>query len=402
MTKSLATLCLLTWLVSVAGAAGAQTPGQPAAAAKENAPTKYAQWKNSFPSDPGFFPIAVWLQDPRNAARYKEAGVNTYVALWKGPTEAQLTQLKAAGMFLVCEQSKTALANKDNPLIVGWMHGDEPDNAQAKQGGGYGPPVPPEKIAADYQKLKQADPTRPVMLNLGQGVAWDRWYGRGVRTNKPEDYPQYMAGGDIISFDIYPVAHNSPEVRNQLWFVARGVERLSKWSEGRKIVWNCLECTYIGDDQKAGPRQIRAEAWMAIVHGSTGFIWFVHEFKPKFKEAAILEDLTNLAAVTAVNKEVAGLAAVINSPAIEGAKVESSNKEVPVAITARRHGGATYVFAVAMRDGKTKAAFRLAGISGAAKAQVLGENRQISVADGRFEDSFGGYDVHLYRIDEKK
>ena len=24
------------------------------------------------------------------------------------------------------------------------------------------------------------------MLNLGQGVAWDGWYGRGTRTNHPE------------------------------------------------------------------------------------------------------------------------------------------------------------------------------------------------------------------------
>src|ERR1041385_7068733 len=43
--------------------------------------------------DPGFFPIAVWLQDPRNAVRYREAGINLYVALWKGPTEEQLAAL---------------------------------------------------------------------------------------------------------------------------------------------------------------------------------------------------------------------------------------------------------------------------------------------------------------------
>jgi nitrate/nitrite transport system substrate-binding protein len=36
----------------------------------------YGRWSNGPPRDPGFFPIAVWLQDPRNVSRYREAGVN--------------------------------------------------------------------------------------------------------------------------------------------------------------------------------------------------------------------------------------------------------------------------------------------------------------------------------------
>src|SRR2546430_15731843 len=35
---------------------------------------------------------------PANAARYRAAGINTFVALWKGPTEEQLKALKSAGM----------------------------------------------------------------------------------------------------------------------------------------------------------------------------------------------------------------------------------------------------------------------------------------------------------------
>lgn len=44
------------------------------------------RWSRGPSEDPGDFPIAVWLQDPRNAARYKELGINVYVGLWKGPT----------------------------------------------------------------------------------------------------------------------------------------------------------------------------------------------------------------------------------------------------------------------------------------------------------------------------
>ena len=85
------------------------------------------------------------------------------------------------------------LAHKDDPTIVGWMHGDEPDNAQEvrdPQTGRrrYGPPVPPARIVADYERIRAADPTRPVMLNLGQGVANDAWNGRGPGASL-DDYP---------------------------------------------------------------------------------------------------------------------------------------------------------------------------------------------------------------------
>src|SRR4051812_44423259 len=80
--------------------------------------------------DPSFFPIAVWLQNPNRAGEYKAAGINTYVALWHGPTEEQIKTLEKAGMHLVCSQNSLALQNRDNPMILAWMHGDEPDNAQ--------------------------------------------------------------------------------------------------------------------------------------------------------------------------------------------------------------------------------------------------------------------------------
>src|SRR5436190_9886674 len=190
-------------------------------AATNSAP--YTQWKNGRPTDPNYFPIAVWLQNSKNAERYKAAGINLYVALWRGPTANQLADLQKAGMAVICSQNARALELKDNPIIVGWMHNAEPDNAQSLgRGKGYGPPILPETIARDYEKMRAADPTRPVLLNLGQGVAWDNYIGRGVRRNHPEDYPKYVNGCDIASFDIYPVVHEKPEVAGKLEFVAKG------------------------------------------------------------------------------------------------------------------------------------------------------------------------------------
>jgi hypothetical protein len=362
----------------------------------------YAKWSHGPPTDPGFFPIAVWLQAPANAERYKQAGFNTYVGLWKGPTEDQIAALKRAGMRLICDQNEVARRHVEDPTIIGWLQDDEPDNAQSLgEGKGWGPPVLPEKIVGIYHRLREADPSRPVLLNLGQGVAWDDYYGRGTRTRHPEDYPKYIEGCDIASFDIYPVVHDGAEVAGKLWYVAQGVERLVKWTAGNKVVWNCLECTRISNpDRKATPHQVRAEAWMSLIHGSRGLVYFVHQFKPAFREAALLDDPEMLAGVTTLNRQITELAPVLNSPAvIDAPVVRSENEAVPVSTLVRRQGEAVYVFAVAMREGQTTATFQLKGLNGGDQTvEVLGERRNLSAHNGTFTDRFAPWDVHLYRL----
>lgn len=363
--------------------------------------TPYARWKHGPGKDPSYFPITVWLQAPKNAPRFKAAGFNLYVGLWKGPTEEQLEALRKAGMPVICSQNEVGLRHRDDPLIVAWMHGDEPDNAQRRPDGkGYGPPIKPERIVRDYERIRAADPTRPVILNLGQGVAWDGWRGRGVRTNHPEDYPEYVKGCDIASFDIYPVVHRSDPVRGNLWYVARGVTRLRRWTADERVVWNCIECTRISNvNVKPTPAQVRSEVWMSLIHGSRGLIYFVHQFKPKFIEAALLADPEMLAAVTKLNRQIQQLAPVLNSPTVaDGVTVTSSSSVTPVHAMVKRHEGATYLFAVAMYKEPTKATFELRGV-GEARGEVLDEGRAVQVWGGRFTDAFTGYQVHLYRIE---
>jgi hypothetical protein len=50
---------------------------------------------------------------------------------------------------VICAQNEVGLAHKNDPIIVGWMHDDEPDNAQpvtdpATGKTTYGPPCTAE------------------------------------------------------------------------------------------------------------------------------------------------------------------------------------------------------------------------------------------------------------------
>ncbi len=374
------------------------------------APSPYAKWMNGPPTDPAFFPIMVWAQDTALAPRYKALGVNTYLALWQGPTEQQLAELKAHGMYVICAQNEVGLRHLDDPTIIAWMHGDEPDNHQAE----YNGPVPLAKIAGDYAEIITHDPTRPVLVNFGQGVANEDFRGRALPYDR---YSLYAHGADIVSYDVYPVANikystvgpdgkritaRRDDGAEYLWYVAKGVDRLRDWTADNKPVWSVLECTAISHPKghKVTPHQMRAEVWMSLIHGATGLCWFVHDFRPGHRNAAaLLEDEVLAKAVGDNNRLVLQLAPVLNSRTLNGAvSVSSSNANVPVDAMVKQHGGATYVFAVAMRNQATRGFFRLQNRHGRAVAEVIGEDRTVDVKGGAFSDDFGPHDVHLYKI----
>ena len=138
---------------------------------------------------------------------------------------------------------------------------------------------------------------------------------------------------------------------------------------------------------------------MSLVRGSTGIIYFCHQFQPTSIEAGLLADSEMLAGVTAINKQIQELAPVLNSPTIDGrVTIESAAADVPVEALVKQQGNDLYVFAVGMRGSETSAAFQVSGLKGDLKAEVLGEGRSVDVTAGRFTDRFAPWDVHLYRI----
>jgi hypothetical protein len=367
----------------------------------ENPPGYYARFSHGPTPDAGFFPIAVWLQSPSNARAYADIGINTFIGLYQGPTDAQLSILADAGMPALCDQSGVWASHLGDPTIRGWTQQDEPDNAQPDGQGGYGPCIDPTVIQGIYATFRANDSTRPVYLNLGQGVAWEQWIGRGSAcAGRLDMYPQYALGADIVSFDIYPLNETDSSVKGHLWLVATGVDRLRAGTSYRKPVWNWIETTGIDDPADTPtPAQIRAEVWMSLVHGSAGIGYFAHIFTPSFIEAGLLSLPTVKAGVKAINAEIAALAPVLNTPSIGNAvTVVSQSSAVPVDIMVKRQGGALYVFAVAMRPGATQATFTLRGLT-TGTATVLGESRTLPVTGGSFVDDFApDYAVHLYRV----
>jgi hypothetical protein len=232
----------------------------------EGGDSYYKKWSNGPPADPSFFPISVWLQDPSEASAYAAIGVNQFIGLWEGPTEQQVSDLGAAKMPVLCDQNVTALGDKSNKTLRGWTQEDEPDDAQSDGHGGYGPCITPASIQTLYQKWTAADATRPVFLNLGQGVAYTDWGGRGTCTSQTSDYPKYSEGADILSFDIYPMNETDPPVAGDLTYVAKGVDNLRGWAKYQKPG---VELDRVHRDQRRRPQadaRRRARRSVALDH----------------------------------------------------------------------------------------------------------------------------------------
>jgi hypothetical protein len=368
----------------------------------------YAAWTRGIPTDPAFFPIAVWLQGSWHATELSQLGVNIYVGNNAGTdpmAASDLATIKALGMYAIIGQDSVGLASIDDPTVVGWwMTPDEPDNAQSNGMGGYGPPVAPATLVTQYQTYQKADPTRPIWLGLGQGVAYDGWEGRG--SNAPPE-SEYVPASDIVAFDIYPYNNcggdsNEQVTCGQFWLNAFGVDRLHQWSNRNQAAWTDFETTIISAGTTTGPTptQTISEVWLALIHEANGVVYFIDTWNPSFREDGIFADTAMVAAVTALNKQILSLAPELNSATIPNVvTVTSSSTTVLIDSMVKTNGTTLYVFSAVSRTGTATGSFAVQGMTGDGTATVIGENRTIPVKAGKFSDAFGANAVHLYSID---
>lgn len=369
----------------------------------------YAGWTRGVPTDPSFFPIGVWLQLPSHASELAQIGVNVYVGNNAGTDPlmaSDLATLKSLGMYAIIGQDSLGLASIDDPTIVGWwMTPDEPDNAQPNGSNGYGPPVDPATLVTQYQSYQKADPTRPMWLGLGQGVAYDNWEGRG---SNPPPESGYVPASDIVSFDIYPYNNcggdtNEQATCGQFWLNAFGIDRLHTWSNRGQAVWSDFETTVIAAGSTAGPTpvQTRSEVWLGLIHGANGILYFIDSWNPSFREDAIFETPAMVTEVTALDAQIKTLAPVLNSATIPNLVTVSSSSDAsaPIDTMVKASGSKLYVMSAISRAGTAMGTFTIAGMTGSAVATVLGENRTVNVTKGRFTDAFAANDAHVYVVD---
>jgi hypothetical protein len=146
---------------------------------------------------------------------------------------------------------------------------------------------------------------------------------------------------------------------------------------------------------------------MSLIHGSTGIIYFAHQFKPKFIEAGLLADVEMTQAVKEINRQILKLAPILNSPTVyrRDAVTTDGSDEIlvsPLALMVKVYGETAYIFSVNVEDKPLKMKLTIEGIPSGYIAEVYGENRSITPESSTIEDNFTGLEVHIYRLTGKR
>jgi len=310
-----------------------------------------------------FVPIFAWWVYPEQLDELAQTGVNVALSPRANPAYAQAAM--RLGMY-VGANPRPDLAG--NAALLFWMQEDEPDIRI--QGG-------PRLASADDARTDQArdavdtktlidrvmpvlkerrkyclrcDPHRPVFLNFSYLLMPRFW---GTEQGSRRLYTAMGRGGDVLSWDIYPIGvFGRPE---WLGLVYLGTRRLHSFATDKPVM-AFLECTRVHANPAARQptgKEMRNEAWQAIIAGGTGLGWFTygtdlsdHSVKRKNSFAVSPE---NRRALRRINDEIKRQTSAVVARELAGGLRMGQDELPEVAFSLRRNARRVYLLAVNMR-----------------------------------------------------
>jgi len=261
----------------------------------------------------------------------------------------------------------------------------------------------PEEVSAEYRKIKQADPTRPVLVTFTAHFMKE-FTDKYDQATQEKLYPEFMNSCDVAGYDIYPIfGWNKPE---WLYRVADGVSELRALAGPKRPVYAWIETNkgsqWVAPDRQLDvtPKDTRAEVWMALIRGATAIGYFTHRWKPDYKQFAPEGEM--VAALKRLNDQLTRLApALLAAPAATRIEMKLSD-DLPCHFKATSHEGALWIFAqnMDMQKRTGTATFRVDGLKAGAKIEEVDEGRSLTAGDAVFTDQFEGLAEHVYRLAE--
>jgi hypothetical protein len=435
---------VLALVLAVAGCARSAEPGpEPTASPSVPASPSWADAWKAWPAgpnpdgNPDYWPIGVWMQNPdrtfegrTSALAYQQLGVNLDVTVnawpacaWCPAMEDELVSAQwSAAMWAGGDYRSATFPGVERAKakpevgrrIVMWGLDDEPD---IRRDNAADTTIYPTNFKTFGDKVRAADPTRPVYANYGKAMAVPEWNGYheespGGTGTYAGDMDLYCSAVDVLSVDFYGWTdpYERPDQKGA-WTYGRAIDSARQNCGPDKLVLGFVEGAHPwqstapdAPDSTITPDQLEAAVWNVVAHGANGLIYFAHHFD---NTGTVYEDgMLRLPAVRArvgeVNQVLTDLAPVLNAKPVTGeVSVDVPPGSAPVTFQHKRRG-ANYVIAVA--DGNeqrplsssVRATFTVPLQQGV--AEVVGENRTVPIAGGRLVDDFEPYGHHVYRF----
>jgi len=339
----------------------------------------------------------VWSEIADNARRVKTYGINTYVT-----TYGDGALVEAAGMH-----NLGPVADEAD------MWGGPGDAPWTGKYPGQGAICVPESAKCGFGIMRQLQggvpPGQMRYTNYGKGVAF--WEADRDAARFVNDYQ------DVVSVDLYWATDPDLCAPSQGGLIlgtggqltteechkpanyGRTVDRVRQLvtPSGSKPVYNFVELSQPGEGSLRIPvPEIKAAVWSSLIHEARGIVYFNHSFGGECPTQHVLDvcDPAIAKAVTAINKEIAGLAPVLNAPRVNGVSTTGNIDQLT-----KGDGKNFYVFTGSNRGSGSTAGSIKIPVDKQGVADVLGEDRTVPVVKGRIADTWADPNaVHLYRV----
>lgn len=249
---------------------------------------------------------------------------------------------------------------KDHPALLFWRTLDEPGAVN----------MPQVKVCANF--LRSVDPYHPLQLACGPPAT-------GLRH-------KYRTTTDIYGTHHY-LHGNAPMIQ-----ALDRARRTKPISDGdRKVSIGVLTGVTSGSMRGLTYAEQRCEAYLGLIGGWRGLMWFRGRHH-------ILECWENV-------KDIAGQVRQL-APALMAADVEQNLR-----VTCDPENAAVYwvlleheerrtILAANAKSDRASAVFFVPGLADGADIRVRFEDRRLASTGGSFRDTFDGFGVHVYEIDE--
>jgi len=377
--------------------------------------------------------IKAWLQQPKDFKLLRSLGFNAMGGYWWNKKETPADQaargileyarkVREAGLYYLppyeheLMDSMKTLRKMDHVML--WLHIDEPDLPRKRDPNNpadrnlppdvkFVPQEAPSVSLEKYRRIKQLDPTRPVVI--GVTANFSSLYPRKFTpAQKKAMYPRYIEASDAVGFDTYPIfGWNRPD---NLFHVAVCTRELRALA-GPKRGLSCAIETNRGSKWITPARQLevkpmhtRAEVWMALINGATGISYFTHKwFDPdgKANYQTFAPNAEMQAELKRLNAQLARLApAIVGKPSAVQINMTMSDGMKCHFKATEPGDGCLWVFAQNMDMGYRKgtATITVPGLPAGAKVEVVDEGRTIPAEAGKLADDFGPVAEHIYKI----
>jgi hypothetical protein len=280
---------------------------------------------------------------------------------------------------------------KNNPGMGVWKGADEPQWGK----------IPVSELMRAYKIIHEEDPNHPI---------WIVHAPRGTIQELRAYDPTYDIGG----VDIYPVSdlpgrHLAATDKNrEISAVGDYTQKMLRVTADRKPIWLTLQIAFSGTLPPKHPlrfptlRQQRFMTYEAIINGARGLIYYGGTLQPTLsdRDRALGWNWTYWDEVLrSVVQEVGDKSPLAEAlcAANSELKVKASGNAIELCV--REVGRDVFVLACC-RDPQKVAQVQFTGLpADVGEGSVLYESpRKVAAKSGSFSDSFGPYDVHVYKF----